>query len=222
MEKINQVIDLVEHPERYSEVQIAEILRDEECRETYLAMLETRMAFDKEASENRLDMDKEWEMFVAKHPEAVEKNLEDKASHFAWSKIAASIVGVCLLSGIAFAAIHTIRVSHQEGKVVAADTTKSKTVVGKDTISVLSVNAEKQMREKQVIHKTFDNVTLETMLGEMAKYYGVELSFRNQEAKQLRFYYEWNSESNLQEVLEELNHSEQMNLSLEDGKLLVE
>ncbi len=45
------------------------------------------------------------------------------------------------------------------------------------------------------MHKTFDNVSLETMLGEMAEYYGVKIVFQNQEAKQLRFYYEWNSEN---------------------------
>ena len=47
------------------------------------------------------------------------------------------------------------------------------------------------------------------MLGEMAEYYGVKIVFQNQEAKQLRFYYEWNSENSLQSVVDELNHSQQ-------------
>ena len=72
------------------------------------------------------------------------------------------------------------------------------------------------------MHKTFDNVSLETMLGEMAEYYGVKIVFQNQEAKHLRFYYEWNSENCLQSVVDELNHSQQIILSLDNEQLVVE
>ena len=64
MDKLTQVIDMIEHPEHYSESQIKEILQDEESRQTYLTMMEMRMAFDKEATEKDLDVDKEWQMFA--------------------------------------------------------------------------------------------------------------------------------------------------------------
>ena len=76
--------------------------------------------------------------------------------------------------------------------------------------------------KKEIVHKTFDNVSWETMLGEMAEYYGVKIVFQNQEAKQLRFYYEWNSENSLQSVVDELNHSQQIVLSLDNEQLVVE
>lgn len=44
MDKLTQVIDMIEHPEHYSESQIKEILQDEESRQTYLTMMEMRMA----------------------------------------------------------------------------------------------------------------------------------------------------------------------------------
>ena len=75
---------------------------------------------------------------------------------------------------------------------------------------------------KEIVHKTFDNVSLETMIGEMAEYYGVKIVFQNQEAKQLRFYYEWNSENSLQSVVDELNHSQQIILSFDNEQLVVE
>ena len=53
----------------------------------------------------------------------------------------------------------------------------------------------------------------------MAEYYGVKIVFQNQEAKQLRFYYEWNSENSLQSVVDELNHSQQIILSLDNEQL---
>ena len=105
MDKLTQVIDMIEHPEHYSESQIKEILQDEESRQTYLTMMEMRMAFDKEATEKDLDVDKEWQLFAEQHPVV--------KSRFDWHKLAASFIGVCLLSGIAFAAIHTFS-SHRQ------------------------------------------------------------------------------------------------------------
>ena len=67
MDKLTQVIDMIEHPEHYSESQIKEILQDEESRQTYLTMMEMRMAFDKEATEKDLDVDKEWQLFAEQY-----------------------------------------------------------------------------------------------------------------------------------------------------------
>lgn len=60
------------------------------------------------------------------------------------------------------------------------------------------------------------------MLAEMAKHYGVAVEYHKPDAKQLRFYYEWNSGDELQKVLDELNHSQQVSLSLENGAIIVE
>lgn len=225
MEKINQVIDMVEHPEKYSEAQVEDILRDEECRQTYLTMMEMRMAFDKEDVEQKLDVDHEWQILM-EHQTLQKGQKQSDASkmfryHFTWSKIAASLAGVLLLSGLAIAAVHSYHASRQAIAQNDADTVK--TALYKKTIEpVGQTSVEQTVHQKEVKHKTFDNVPLAAMLSEMAKYYGVNVEFRNAEAKQFRFYYEWNSGDALTKVVDELNHSQQMNLSLEDDKLIVE
>ena len=217
MDKITQVIDMMEHPERYSETQISEILQDEECRQTYLTMLEMRMAFDKEATDKNMDMDEEWQKFANKHSQT------HSQTHLAsWQKIAASLVGVLMLSGIAFAAIHTFSSHRQPENVAVSDTTKLKVDASRDTTSMVGNQEEKTVAKKEVVHKTFDDVTLESMLGEMARYYGVKVVFHNEEAKKLRFYYEWNSGNSLQQVVDELNNSQQMNISLDNDELVIE
>ena len=213
MDKLTQVIDMIEHPEHYSESQMKEILQDEESCQTYLTMMEMRMAFDKEATEKDLDVDKEWQLFAEQH--TVVK------SRFDWHKLAASFIGVCLLSGIAFAAIHTFSSHRQVEETSAGDTSQVKVAASPNT-AVASDKATSSDVKKEIVHKTFDNVSLETMLGEMAEYYGVKIVFQNQEAKQLRFYYEWNSENSLQSVVDELNHSQQIILSLDNEQLVVE
>lgn len=213
MEKIKQVMDMIENPEKYSEAQINDILQDEECRQTYLTMMEIRMAFEKKDVEEKLDMDQEWKRVKECH--------DDEANPFSWYKMAASFVGVLLLSGVAFATIHTLSSRQDDTKPTLADTTNIQRAVSPDTLSLQPRN--KQAEElKENFHKTFDNVALSSMLAEMAKHYGVEVEYHNQEAKQLRFYYEWNSGDKLQNVLDELNHSQQVSLSLENGAIIVE
>ena len=239
MDKITQVIDMVEHPERYSESQISAFLQDEECRQTYLTMMEMRMAFDKEATDKNMKIDEEWQKFADKHPQA--HPLSHLQAHLAslensehrtfkksllhlssWQKVAASLVGIVMLSGIAFAAIHTFSSHRQPEKVAVSDTTKVKVSTQRDTISRVSNQKKDMVAKKEVVHKTFDDVTLDNMLGEMARYYGVKVVFRNEEVKQLRFYYEWNSENSLQQVVDELNNSQQMNISFDNDELVIE
>ena len=213
MEKINQVIDMIEHPEKYSDAQVEEILQDEECRQTYFTMVEMRMAFDKEGVLKNLDIDQEWQN--------LQRGQKTSDSRFSWTKIAASFIGIVLLSGIAVAAIHTYS-SREDSKQIAVDTTFVSNTSTSNGQKIAEKQKDDEEKLKKIIHKTFDNVPLSNMLEKLAKYYGVTVVFRNDEAKLLRFYYEWNSEDDLSKVVDELNHSQQMNLSLEEGKIIVE
>lgn len=213
MEKINQVIDMIEHPEKYSDAQVEEILQDEECRQTYFTMVEMRMAFDKEGAQKNLDIDQEWQN--------LQGSQKTFYSRFSWTKIVASFVGVVLLSGIAVAAIHTYS-SREESKQITADTTFVSCTSTSNGQKIAEKQKDDEEKVKKIIHKTFDNVTLSNMLEEISRYYGVTVVFRNERAKQLRFYYEWNSEDDLVKVGDELNHSQQMNLTVEAGKIIVE
>ena len=58
------------------------------------------------------------------------------------------------------------------------------------------------------------------ILPEIADYYHVEVSFQNEDVRQLRFYFIWKQEDSLQEVIEKLNMFEQVNLTIENGKLI--
>lgn len=222
MDKLTQVIDMIEHPEHYSESQMTEILQDEESRQTYLTMMEMRMAFDKQATEKDLDVEKEWQLFAERHLIQTMHPIHSMAkARFDWRKLAASFVGVCLLSGITFAAIHTFSSRHQADEMVIGDTTLINVTAGHKAIAASNTTTPSDVK-KEIVQKTFDNVSLEKMLDEMAQYYGVKVVFVNQEAKQLRFYYEWNSANGLQDVVDELNHSQQLNLSLNNDQLVVE
>ena len=67
----------------------------------------------------------------------------------------------------------------------------------------------------------FDNVTLDSIAKDIAAYHYLDMDLQNEQASQLRFYFVWNRDDNLHEVIEKLNMFEQVNLAVEDGKLII-
>lgn len=163
-----------------------------------------------------INVDEEWEKFSQKH------QLQE-VSHpiTSWRKLAASIAGFVLISGIAFAAIHTYIKRSQEPTRVTADThpeviksDSAKQVAAKDSLT-------HPKPEKPAIHKTFENVAFEQMISEIASYYDLQVKFENNEDKTLRLYYEWNSHSSIENIVKELNQFENVNIELQQNELIV-
>ena len=82
------------------------------------------------------------------------------------------------------------------------DTFKSDTIVKAETV-------------------VFDNVTLDSIAKDIAAYHHLEMDLQNEQTKQLRFYFVWKQEDNLQEVIEKLNMFEHVNMTVENDKLIV-
>ena len=133
-----------------------------------------------------------------------------------WLRIAASIVGVLMVSGIAIAAIHIwtsspIPYPKSEGKsyIQTSDTIKQSTPLP---------NRRGVEGEATVI---FDNVPLDTMLNEMAGFYQIAIEFQREETRQLRLHFVWKRSESLDRVLERLNNFEAVNIIREPEKLIV-
>lgn len=224
MDKFEKILDIIDHQEKYSDEEIREILQDEECRKLYQTMMEVDSAL--ESPSPIINVDEEWEKFSQKHQlqeEATQNAAQEAASHpiTSWRKLTASIAGFVLISGIAFAAIHTYIKRSQEPTQVTADThpevinsDSAKQVAAKDSLT-------HPKPEKPAIHKTFENVAFEQMISEIASYYDLQVKFENNEDKTLRLYYEWNSHSSIENIVKELNQFENVNIELQQNELIV-
>lgn len=224
MDKFEKILDIIDHQEKYSDEEIREILQDEECRKLYQTMMEVDSAL--ESPSPIINVDEEWEKFSQEHQlqeEATQNAAQEAASHpiTSWRKLAASIAGFVLISGIAFAAIHTYIKRSQEPTQVTADThpevinsDSAKQVAAKDSLT-------HPKPEKPAIHKTFENVAFEQMISEIASYYDLQVKFENNEDKTLRLYYEWDSHSSIENIVKELNQFENVNIELQQNELIV-
>lgn len=224
MDKFEKILDIIDHQEKYSDEEIREILQDEECRKLYQTMVEVDSALENPSP--IINIDEEWEKFSQEHQlqeEATQNAAQEAASHpiTSWRKLAASIAGFVLISGIAFAAIHTYIKRSQEPTQVTADThpeviksDSAKQVAAKDSLA-------HPKPEKPAIHKTFENIAFEQMISEIASYYDLQVKFENNEDKTLRLYYEWDSHLSIENIVKELNQFENVNIELQQNELIV-
>ena len=152
------------------------------------------------------DVDEAWQQFAQQHISSV------RPMH-TWCKVAAMIFGILTLSGIAFAAVHIVRQSqHEERPVTAIEKPQSSLTVPQTLPTDTITKAESVV---------FDNVTLDSIAKDIAAYHHLDMYLQNEQAKQLRVYFVWKQEDNLQEVIEKLNMFEHVNMTVENDKLIV-
>ena len=209
MDKFEKILDMIDHQEKYSDEEIRELLQDEESRKLYQTMQEVDSALVKQETPV-VDIDKEWEKFENDH----------SGESSSWRKVAASVIGFVLVSGIAFAAIHTYIKKSQEPMLTNESHTE---LVAKDSVkqAVVKDSLAKAKAEKPAIHKTFENVAFDKMIAEIAAYYDMRVKFENVEAKSLRLYYEWDSRSSIENIVKELNQFENVNIEVVGQNIIV-
>ena len=187
----------------------------------------TKQAFIKrEVEKESVPVDEEWEKFAAEHADeldALEKDEPPTATIkklmglFPY-KVAASIIGIVFTVGVAFAAIHIVRmVSHSKPQAMQAEQTisaKPTSTLPTDTIKTDTTTSTKPI--------VFDNVALDKMLPQIAAYYHKGVDFQNEDARQFRFYFVWKQEETLEVVLHRLNLFESITIELKDNKIVVE
>ena len=187
-DNIRQLLEMLDNPEAYTEQEIQDIInRDEDTRE--------------------IDVDAAWQKFNQK--------IQPQQHSFGWMKIAASFIGVLLVSGIAFAAIQIVRYTQQHTPKTeeVINTPKSANVTPADTLTTDTIATPQPI--------IYDNIPLEKMLPEIAAHYDAKVTFVNDEARQLRFHFMWHPQKGIEKVVSDLNQFERLNITLNDNQITV-
>ncbi len=135
---------------------------------------------------------------------------------FGWMKIAASVIGILFVSGIAFAAIHIVR---NYGNTVGEDL---KSPTQETRISNSHQQALPADTTITVTPIVFDKATLDSILSQIAQHYGYTVSFRSDKSKPLRLFLTWNPQDSIQKVTDKLNLFEQIHIVLDEQTMIVE
>ena len=152
-------------------------------------------------------VDEEWKKFEAKH-------FGPKRRSWGWMQIAASIIGVLMLSGISYAAISHLIMMDSKPKVAITerkpDVKKVKKTYGIEAAPT---------KQTPVI---YNNVELQQIMQYIADGYGVKVEYKNEATRTLRFYLQWEADDSLQEIIDKINHFEKVHLTLNEETIIIE
>lgn len=119
-------------------------------------------------------------------------------------RVAAIFIGVLLVSGIAFAAIHHIRNSGSARKEAMAS------AVSHDDNKIQSASV------------VFNDVRLDSILTVVSSHYGKKVEFSSKETKDMKFIMTWNHDSSLTSFLNLINMFDGLHLSVRRDTIFVE
>lgn len=205
MDKYELVLDIVEHPEKYTSEQLAEIMSDPETREIYNLFCKADSAIE---ANKEIEVDAEWEDFSEKH------SVRNRRTFFLFGSRAASIVAIVCTSIVAVAACIAVTVAvinHNPEPMVVAP-----------SVVAVSIDTLTTKNDTVMVSLTpimFENEPLEKIMKEVGDVYGVEVKFNNNEAALLHLYYKFDPSLQLTEVVEQLNTFEQIDIK-QNGNIL--
>jgi hypothetical protein len=205
-DNIRKLMEMLDNPDAYSEQEIRDIIgQDEETQETYRMMVEIKRSSRRSQNDAPVDVDAAWKRFEQTHYQRRHSN--------AWMRVAAGFIGLLFVSGISFAAISAVK--HHNERRQAEQQTRQETVI---TTNAAAVESEESANQLVV----FTNTKLEQMLTEIASYYDVTVEYKSADARDLRFYYEWNRKAGIESVIDDLNRFAKVNITLNNKKITVE
>lgn len=237
----DRLLEAIEHPEHFSDDELAALLNDPDMRELYDLMSKTSDAI---AETPAYDLDKEWDAFVGKYysSEPVLQSLSDndnsrvnplpgnKANNKLSKKFiltffnrhAAAVIALGIIASLAVvAATVGIRYTskHTEPTPTEAVTVASPEIIKTEVVNVTDSSASEENKVVEVV--TFKDESFESLINVICEYYGANSTFVNSSVKDLHLYYKWDQSLPLVEVVEELNNFEQINISLNDNMLTI-
>ena len=208
-EKRLMLFDMQEHPDKYTDEQIEHLLTDEEVKEFLRDLAMARMA-GKKATPKKVDVDKAWKEFA-------------NSSYRNRMKIAASIVGIIFLSGVALAAVQNGWFKLSSSDKVVEDKTVTQQIanpkqLANDSLKAITTESKDSLNMNPVV---FDNAELGTILMQMADFYHVKVEYMNANTQHVRLFFNWNKTKTLKQNMELLNAFDRIQIEYVEGILIV-
>ena len=201
---MKRLLDAQDYPETFTEEELQAILKEDDLRESAELMARLKQAYIGKETED-IDVDAEWQHFASQKP---------KRRSWGWMQIAAAFIGLLMLSGITYAAIHIVSSSRSQQAVENQGDRSLDSVQNHGPVPLILHSIPEP--------KTFENVPLKDITAELASFYHIATEVRNAETAALRLYYPWNPQMPLRQVVEELNRFEKVHLTLTSDTLIIE
>lgn len=221
MEKYDIILDLIEHPEKYSQEKVREILSEPDIKYLYNMLCKTSSALNSndQISEERIEL--EWAQLNSKSSKELCKR-RPFIRRLASSSRVASFAVITLTSMAALAVGIIVSVSVVDNGSVSKHAEKPL----EQTIDVTSLNDTTAISQENLSTEDnpviFEDTPLEDILKTISEYYGVDVKFISQETAGIHLFYKFDSRQSIDDILEQLNTFDRIDIRKEGDFLIVE
>ena len=197
MDQLEQLLDMIEHPDRYTEQQVNSLLSDPDLRKHYEVMVSLRAAYEGPSAQPQ------------KKREPIHGNTTRQ--HALWGGLgwglkaaAAVFLGIVLVSVLAIAAW------------LASPKPTASTSSQPERLEASLPPSE------EMTARAFDNTPLSDIMAVVAKHYGHHVAFANDSLRQLRITTTWNEDEPLSAFLENMNELDGLSFTQKGDTIFVE
>lgn len=203
MDKLEILLDMTEHPDRYTEEQMQELLADEDVRKYYQMMVWLRESQDPSRSSLK-EREKRPSPTSPLKGEAFSLPLRVVRM----GRYAAAFVGAVVMAGLLFAAMRPFFNIHNEERT--------------DTLAQVTKSLPLGEGQGDGSAIRFDNAPLDSILTVVSRHYGKVVLFRDEEVRTMRLIMTWQPTDSLPSLIGRLNLFEGLHLTLQADTLIVE
>lgn len=223
MENYDIILDLVEHPEKFSPENVHEILSNPEMKDLYNTLCRTSSALNANYHISDEQIDMEWQRLHSEYTKKQKQyNIKSFIRRFLPSSRVASFTVILLtsLAALAFGIAVTVSVVEKKSKPKHDEISSEHSVM--TTLDNDSIPVSPKYLKDEIGPVIFEDVPLEDILKAISENYGVDVKFISQETAVIHLFYKFDSEQPIDEILEQLNTFDRIDIRKEGNTLIVE
>lgn len=218
MDKYDKLLDALEHPDSFTEEEIAGLLSDPDTHRVYEALCALRSEESEKSSLTEKEVELEWERFTHKINRRWFMRIMPARKGIAAAIIAVATVSVLATGisiGLKMSSVEKDANEYQDSMpVVNVESTEA--MSGHDTERADTIIAS------GVENIVFENETLNAVLDRLAPLYKVKIRYKSDMARDIRLFFKWQPSVTLDELVEQLNTFDRIKIYLDGDTLIVD
>ena len=207
-DKFQQLLDITDDPQNYSEEHITEVMQDPETADDYAMMVLAAQAFEAQKSQME-DNTPIYEMHT----------IIQKAKRRKSRRMAAIFLTLFLVSGLAVAALLPVWKTRTKTPQKTNAITKTETVIEPKQDDTPEQQTSNSPTTSIVV---FQDEPLEAIMQTVCAYYHLKSVFKNEEVRQLRLHLKWNRQDGIDIFLKRLSQFEKVHVTREHDTIIIE
>lgn len=207
-DKIQQLLEITDAPNEFSEEQIEETLKDDDMRAAYAIMVLAAQTFDAARENEQQDVQQN-----------VAKTIAMGNRRMLWRKVAI-FIGIFLISGLAVAAFLPMgKTKPKEEKLAVVEVKETPSQTADSDVRQKDLNVTQTSQPSIVV---FQDETLENIMQAVGEAYKVTPVFKNEQKRHLRLHLKWNRDAGLDIFLQRISQFKQFEVTATPTTLIIE